>query len=191
MEKLIGSSSKLLTSFDGTTPVEHFICELNQVLDELRNDEDACISMLRRSLKGEAKFLFCDYLVKDQDKSHTASIDEWKDRLRQKFKRRFDIQYREMVARKMKSSESAHQYVSAILTLASSLKPQLPDIQMVMLMQENLLPKYKQMLLLMCPSTPAEFEDKLSTAMAFMRHEEEEAARDLNGRLVVKERRLC
>ena len=45
---------------------------------------------------------------------------------------------------------------------------------MVMLLHDNLLPKYKQILLLMMSKTPAEFEDKLNTAMAFMQTEDEE-----------------
>ena len=127
MKKLTAASFKFLSSFDGT-PVTHFISELTHVLKELNNDENVCLCLLRRSFKGEAKFLFCEYLVKDQAKVHTASIEEWIDRLRLKFTQRFEDQYQEMKARKMESNESAHQYVFAITTLAASLEPQLPDM---------------------------------------------------------------
>ena len=159
------NSRPLLRAYDGKGPVEQFLAELTAVHHELDENDDICLRMLRQAMDGEARAFFNQTLLEDQRQNKHADLDEWIERLRERFKKPYTVQLSEFRSRKMKKGESATEYVDAMVGLAKSMTPPLPEEQIVIALYDNCLPRYKKTLLAMDPQTAEQFKIKLGRLM--------------------------
>ena len=166
------TSRPILSTYDGKAPVDQFLAELAVIHDDLREDDEICLRVLRQALDGDAKSFFTQMLLADQREQKTATLDEWKERLLKRYTKPYSVQLSELRSRKMRASETACEYVDAVVNLANSMTPPLNDEQLSILLYDNCLPRYKKSLLSMEPHTPDEFMVKLGRLMSVDEDEE-------------------
>ena len=159
----LGSS---LQPFDGRTPVDFFLAELTSVCEDMGNQENLCIRILRRALRGRALLFFQEKLAADQQANHVATLADWKQRLKAEFTKAYDVQCSEIRARKMKEGESATDYVNAIKMMAKQVDPPFSDAQTLEVLIDNVLPAYREAIQHMDPSSVDKFQKKLSKLIA-------------------------
>lgn len=163
-----------LPKYDGTKPIESFLSLLTHAHKELNEDEARTIRLLKESLDGDAMLFFTQMLKEDDDKDETATLDDWIVRLRDRFKKSFELQYAELKGRKMRTTDTASSYVDTVVSMAKGLNPPMIGMQLIMLLHENLLPKYRQTMRTMYPKTTDEFKEKLGFLMMTGNEDEEQ-----------------
>lgn len=173
-----------LSKFDGKSPVDQFLVLVTTVQREMGLDDAATIKLIREAMSGEAEFFFLQQMQSDDASGKEATLEEWRERLRNRFAKSYAIQLTEMRARKMRKGETAAEYVDAVVRIAKSMTPPVTDEQIVLTLYDNCLPKYKRTLLAMDPQTPDQFKTKLSRLIAAS--EEEDSVIDRLTDLVVK-----
>ena len=161
-----------LPKYDGSASIESFLIELSAVHEEMNENEQLSIRLLRQSLEGEAKNFFTQCLKEDKEANNVATVADWIKRLKDRFKQTYEMQYTELKSKKMKGTDTAAKYVDGIVSTAKSLDHPLNTVQQVMLLHENLLPKYKTGMVTMDPATPEQFKLKLGRLMAALQAEE-------------------
>lgn len=155
-----------VSKYDGKSSVEQFLMKFEAAKRDLALDDAQAIKLLRESLEGEADFFFTHMMQTDITANRQTDLNEWKQRLTERFAKTYALQLSEMRARKMRKGETAAEYVDAVVRLGKTMNPPINDEQIVLTLHDNLLPKYKKILMTMDPDTPDKFKLKLSKAMA-------------------------
>lgn len=164
-----------LAKYDGSTSIESFLTELDLVYKELGSNDLITLRVLRQALDGEAKLFFTQLAKEDAEKDITSDVADWTERLRKRFKKTYQMQYTELKSRKMRNTDTASKYVDTVVGLARSLDPPMVGMQLLMLLHENILPKYKQSMRTMYPQSADEFKEKLGFLMMTTAGDDEEA----------------
>ena len=155
-----------LRSYDGSTPVDYFLAEYESVCEDMGQEEQTCLRILRRALEGPALIFFREKLSEDQQQDRVTSVAEWKQRLRDKFTKQYDVQCMQIKARKMKDTETASEFVSAIKLMAKQLNPPFSEARILEVLRDNCLPRYRTLINIADISTVDQFDQKLSRLMA-------------------------
>lgn len=154
-----------LPKFDGTTSVEQFLTLYDSACADMALEGADAIKILREAMEGEAQFFFTQKITSDRAAGNNPNVEEWKQRLRERFSKSYVVQNAELRSRKMKPDESASVYVDTIVRMAKSMNPPLNDEQILITLHDNCLPKYKNIMLSSDPENAERFKSKLSRVM--------------------------
>jgi hypothetical protein len=116
-------------------------------------------------LEGPAKLFFTQMIDEDREKGETSDLETWIERLRTRFEKTWEASLAEVEERKMTGKDTAAKYVDDVVDKAKSLDPPLHEPQLLKILRENLLPKFRKDMLLMNPKTTEDFKINLSKLM--------------------------